>query len=100
MSLNLAFKALSDKTRREILKMLQAGDLTAGEIADQFDMTKPSISHHLGLLKQAKLVQDVRKGQNMVYSINTTVFQEVMSYMLDLLGPQEDPKGNKEASKK
>ncbi|MGE5509126.1 MAG: metalloregulator ArsR/SmtB family transcription factor, partial [Chitinophagales bacterium] len=56
--LNLTFKALSDPTRREIIRLLTAGDLTAGEIADRFDMSKPSISHHLGVLKQAELVVD------------------------------------------
>ncbi|HNR40173.1 MAG TPA: autorepressor SdpR family transcription factor [Acidobacteriota bacterium] len=76
------FKALSDPTRREILRLLAAGDRTAGEIADRFDMTKPSISHHLGILKQAGLVTDERRGQHIVYSINTTVFQEAMSWLM------------------
>jgi len=84
MSLNEAFKALADPTRRKILDLLKEGDLTAGEIADHFDMTKPSISNHLSLLKQAKLVWDERKGQHIVYSLNTTVFQDVIKWMLDL----------------
>ncbi len=86
MSYSLAFKALSDPSRRQILKMLQQGDLTAGEIAAHFDMTKPSISHHLNILKQAELVQDVRKGQNIFYSLNTTVFQQLISWFYDVLG--------------
>lgn len=85
MPLNQVFKALSDATRREILHMLQHGDLSAGEIAEHFDMTKPSISHHLNILKQAHLVQDVRKGQNIYYSLNTTVFQEVIGWFYDIL---------------
>lgn len=85
MSLNAVFKALSDATRRDILHMLQKGDLTAGEIANQFAMTKPSISHHLSILKQANLVQDLRKGQNIYYSLNTTVFQEAMGWFLEML---------------
>lgn len=85
---NLVFKALSDPTRREILKQLRGGDRTAGEIAARFDMTKPSISHHLGLLKQSRLVLDVRHGQNIVYSLNTTVFQEALSWMLALAGKE------------
>jgi ArsR family transcriptional regulator len=85
---NLVFKALSDPTRREILKQLRGGDRTAGEIAARFDMTKPSISHHLGLLKQSRLVLDVRRGQNIVYSLNTTVFQEALSWMLALAGKE------------
>lgn len=85
MPMNLVFKALSDATRREILHMLQMGDLSAGEIAEHFDMTKPSISHHLNILKQAHLVQDVRKGQNIYYSLNTTVFQEVIGWLYNIL---------------
>lgn len=85
--LSLTFKALSDPTRREILRILSAGDLTAGEIADRFDMTKPSISHHLSVLKQADLVLDERRGQNIVYALNTTVFQDVMGWLLNFMGP-------------
>lgn len=87
MPLNLVFRALSDGSRRQILHMLQKGDLTAGEIADQFNISKPSISHHLNILKQARLVQDVRQGQNIVYSLNTTVFQEMVGWFYDILGP-------------
>ncbi|MGS0763519.1 autorepressor SdpR family transcription factor [Syntrophomonas curvata] len=85
MPLNQVFKALSDATRRDILHMLQQGDLSAGEIAEHFAITKPSISHHLNILKQAHLVQDVRKGQNIYYSLNTTVFQEVIGWFYDIL---------------
>jgi len=84
MALNDAFKALADPTRRKILDLLKNGDLTAGDIADHFDMTKPSISNHLNLLKQAELVRDERKGQHIVYSLNTTVFQDVMKWIMDL----------------
>ncbi len=94
MPLNTVFKALSDATRREILNMLQKSDLSAGEIADQFDMTRPSISHHLNILKQANLVQDVRQGQNIYYSLNTTVFQEVISWCYDILGISPKSKGD------
>lgn len=93
MSYSLAFKALSDPSRRQILKMLQHGDMTAGEIAAHFDMTKPSISHHLNILKQADLVQDLRKGQNILYSLNTTVFQQLIGWFYDVLGismPEEN----------
>ncbi|WP_309120756.1 autorepressor SdpR family transcription factor [Paenibacillus sp.] len=84
MSLNDAFKALADPNRRKILDLLKKGDLAAGEIAEHFDMTKPSISNHLNLLKQADLVRDERRGQHIVYSLNTTVFQDVMKWILDL----------------
>jgi len=86
MPLNLVFKALSDGSRRQILHLLQKGDMSAGEIADQFSISKPSISHHLNILKQARLVQDVRQGQKIVYSLNTTVFQEVVGWFYDILG--------------
>jgi DNA-binding transcriptional ArsR family regulator len=86
--LNLPFKALSDPTRRAIIMLLKERDLTAGEIADQFDMTKPSISHHLSMLKQAQLVQDERRGQNIYYSLNTTVFQEVVNWFFNLNSAQ------------
>ncbi|MFC4777698.1 autorepressor SdpR family transcription factor [Paenibacillus sp. GCM10023252] len=82
--MNHAFKALSDPTRRQILDLLKDRDMTAGEIADQFQMTKPSISHHLNLLKQADLVWDERQGQHISYSLNTTVFHELMKWMLSL----------------
>lgn len=82
MSLNQAFKALSDPTRRKILDLLKENDLTAGEIAEHFNMTKPSISRHLSLLKQAELVWDERKGQYIYYSLNTTVFHDLMKWVL------------------
>jgi ArsR family transcriptional regulator len=87
--LNLTFKALSDPIRREILRLLQQGDLTAGEIADQFPISKPSISHHLNTLKQAGLVVDERRGQHIVYSLNTTVFEDVLGWTLQFLSKEE-----------
>jgi len=82
---NMLFKALSDPTRREILRLLSEKDLKAGEIAEAFPTSKASISHHLNLLKQANLVQDVRKGQNIYYSLNTTVFDDLLTWLYDLL---------------
>ena len=78
------FKALADPTRRRILELLAQNELTAGEIAAQFDMTKPSVSHHLAILKSAGLVQDERRGQNIMYNVNMTVFQELMKWFYDL----------------
>lgn len=92
MTMSLVFKALSDPTRREILRLLEQEDLPAGEIAGHFEMTKPSISHHLNVLKQADLVQDLRKGQNIYYSLNTTVFQELLSWLLQMLGNRNSEK--------
>ena len=88
------FKALSDETRREILRLLRDGDLTAGAIAENFAMSKPSISHHLSALKQAELVTAERRGQEIVYSLNTTVFQELMAYALQFLGDEDEGKGS------
>lgn len=81
--MNNAFKALSDPTRRKILELLQEKDYTAGEIADFFDITKPSISHHLSILKGAELVIADRHGQFIYYSLNTTVFQELLKWFYD-----------------
>jgi ArsR family transcriptional regulator len=89
------FKALSDETRRQILKLLQDGDMTAGAIADNFAMSKPSISHHLSALKQAELVTAERHGQEIVYSLNTTVFQELVAYALEFLGETDEQEGPK-----
>lgn len=89
MSLNIMFKALSDPIRRKILFMLKNKDMTAGEIADKFDISKPSISHHLNTLKQAGMVIDERKGQFIYYSINTSVFEDVMSFSMEFLRPKQ-----------
>lgn len=78
-----AFKALADPTRRRILELLSEGEMTAGEIATHFDMAKPSVSHHLNILKAAGLVTDERRGQNIVYCLNLTVFQEIMKWFYD-----------------
>ena len=82
--MNKIFKALNDPTRRRILEMLRKGDLTAGEIAEDFSMTKPSISHHLDILRQADLVLSIKKGQYVHYSINTTVLDDLMRWMIQL----------------
>jgi len=79
---NILFKALNDKTRRDILELLRNKDLSAGEIADQFHISKPSISHHLDLLKQAELVEAVKEGQFIYYSLNTTVVDEIVKWFL------------------
>lgn len=82
-------RALADPTRREILRSLRAGDLSAGEIAAHFDMTAPSISHHLNVLKEAGLVTAVRAGRHIIYSLNSTVFQELMQQLMEHLGTGE-----------
>ena len=80
--MNIIFKALNDPTRREILQLLQEKDMTAGEIVDRFNISGPSISHHLDLLKQAKLVIAEKDGQYVYYSLNTTVVDEIMKWFL------------------
>ena len=82
--MNLLFKALNDETRRQILAMLKSGDKTAGEIADRFSVSKPTISHHLELLKQAGLVEAVKEGQFITYSLNTTVMDEIAQWFVQL----------------
>ncbi|ACL23564.1 autorepressor SdpR family transcription factor [Chloroflexus aggregans] len=76
--------ALSDPTRRAILQMLNERDMTAGEIAARFAISAPSVSHHLSVLKAVDLVTAERHGQHMIYRLNTTVLQEVLSLLMDL----------------
>lgn len=82
--MNEIFKALNDPVRREILKLLREKDMNAGEIAMNFDMTAPSISHHLDKLKRAGLVSTVKQGQFVNYSLNTTILDDVLTYILTL----------------
>ncbi|AGY54231.1 Transcriptional repressor sdpR [Bacteroidales bacterium CF] len=84
VKMNDVFKAMNDPVRREILKLLRQGDMTAGEISARFDMTAPSISHHLDKLKRAGLVTTIKKGQFVLYSINTTIINDLLEYILTL----------------
>lgn len=86
------FKALADPTRRRILELLRDGDLTAGELAEHFDISKPSLSHHLAALRSAGLVSDERRGQNIVYSLNTTVMQDLIGWFLGFSQNSEEHK--------
>jgi DNA-binding transcriptional ArsR family regulator len=82
-------------TRRKILHLLKTRDLTAGEIADHFNISKPSISHHLNLLKTADLITDERRGQYIFYSLNTSVFEEVLKWLVGFKSSEnEGGKGN------
>ncbi len=85
--MNAFFKALNDSTRRDILEMLKQSDMTAGEIADKFNISKPSISHHLDLLKQADLVTSRKEGQFITYSINLTVVDELVKWFMQFSQP-------------
>ena len=82
--MNILFKALNDATRREILEMLRKADMSAGEIAGKFNMAKPSVSHHLDLLRQANLVVSRKDGQFIYYSLNATVFDELIAWFIKL----------------
>lgn len=82
--MNQAFKALNDPTRRRIVELLQKKDLNAGEIADEFDISKPSISHHLEILKNAGLVSSEKQGQFIVYSLNTSILEDILNWILTL----------------
>lgn len=89
---NKAFKALADATRREILGLLRRGEMTAGDLAERFDLTKPSMSHHFAVLKDADLISSRRDGQQIWYSLNTTVIQDLMAWTMDLVrGGKEKP---------
>lgn len=80
--MNALFKALDDPTRRKILELLRSKDMTAGEIAEEFTISKPSISHHLDLLRQAGLVISLKEGQFVTYSLNTSVFDEMLTWIV------------------
>ena len=92
------FKALADPTRRRILRLLNDGEMSAGELADYFQISGPSMSHHFNILKQADLIQARRERQQIFYSVNTTVFQDMIATVLDLFSgdnthnPEGEPK--------
>jgi ArsR family transcriptional regulator, arsenate/arsenite/antimonite-responsive transcriptional repressor len=94
--MNAAFKALSDPTRREILRLLAAREMSAGDLAAHFDMSKPSVSHHFAVLKEADLVRSRREGQRIWYALNTTVAQDLITWLWDLFGPSQTPGCNSE----
>ncbi len=84
MKQQAVFKAMADPTRRAILKRLQSGSLTAGEIGEAFEITSASLSHHFAVLKQADLVRTERRGQFIVYSLNSTVFEDLARMLFDM----------------
>ena len=90
MSQQSVWKALADPTRRAILNTLKRGSKTAGEIADEFPMTRASLSHHFGILKTAELVRAERRGQHIVYSLNATVLQDAASILMDLFASEAE----------
>lgn len=89
MKQQAVFKALADPSRRRILKLLRGGSKTAGELAEAFNFSAASLSHHFAILKAAELVRTERRGQFIVYSLNTSVLEDVSSLLLDLFGREE-----------
>ena len=90
MSFANTFKALSHPVRREILDLLKMGKISAGEIADQFELTGATISHHLSVLKQADLVVERREKNFIYYELNTSVLEDMMVWLADLKGSKKD----------
>ena len=86
MSLQSTLRALSDPIRREILNLLKAGQLSAGEITAHFDVTAASVSRHLSVLKEADLIRDHRQGKFIYYDLNTSVLEETLLWIKDLKG--------------
>lgn len=82
--MNSLFKALNDGTRRQIVELLKEKDMNAGEIAEQFNISKPSISHHLDILKRADLITSEKKGQFVEYSLNTSILEDLINWVLTL----------------
>jgi DNA-binding transcriptional ArsR family regulator len=96
MDSSQTFRALADPTRREILDLLGRGEMTAGALAEKFDMSKPSMSHHFAVLKDADLITSRREGQQIWYALNTTVVQDVMAWAMQLI---EDSKKKRSKTK-
>lgn len=86
MSLQNTLRALADPVRREILNLLKAGRLSAGEITEHFDITAAAISRHLSVLKEADLIRDERQGKFIFYELNASVLEEIMLWITDLKG--------------
>lgn len=84
MGFQESFKALSDPTRREIIKLLKKGKLSAGEISDNFNMTGASVSHHLSILKNAGLITDEKCGKYIFYELNLSVVEEILAWLTDI----------------
>ena len=86
MGIQNTLRALSDPIRREILTLLKKGEMTAGDIAERFDVTFASISRHLSILKEADLIRDRRDGKFIYYQLNASVLEEILWWISDLKG--------------
>jgi DNA-binding transcriptional ArsR family regulator len=83
------FKALSDANRRKIISLLRRKDMTAGEISEQFDISKPSISEHLKILKNAELISSEKNGQFITYFLNSSILEDVITYFMEIVKTKE-----------
>ena len=90
MAIQSTLKALADPIRREILNLLKSGRMSAGDIAEHFDVTGASISRHLSVLKDADLIRDTREGKFIFYDINTSVLEDIMLWITDLKGAENN----------
>lgn len=88
MGIQSTLKALADPTRREILNMLRNSSLSAGTIAERFEMSAPAVSKHLGILKEADLIRDRREGKYVYYELNATVLDELLLWVRELKGEE------------
>ena len=95
-----AYKAIADPTRRRILKYLRGGERTAGDLAEQVGIGRTALSHHLMVLKLADLVRVERRGQYQVYSLNTTVFQDLLTEIIGWLEGTDDEASREPATTK
>ena len=86
MSFANTFKALSHPVRRAILDLLKMGKMSAGEIADQFELTGATISHHLNILKKADLILETRQKNYIYYELNTSVLEDIVVWLAELKG--------------
>jgi len=88
---DIIFKAIADKNRRKILQLLKEhGSLTAGELAEHFDFSKASLSEHLKNLRMAGLIYATKKGQYIHYRINTSIFEEILAWVVSLYNKSEE----------
>jgi DNA-binding transcriptional ArsR family regulator len=93
MSMSEVYKALADPTRRRILQLLREKEMTAGEIADHFDLAKPTLSGHFAVLREAKLVAPEKSGTTITYRLNVSVLEEALLALMDGFKLGQDPKG-------
>ncbi|MDB5963208.1 MAG: ArsR family transcriptional regulator [Massilia sp.] len=96
-SIQDAFKAIADPTRREILRLLRSEEMTAGDLADRFDMSKPSMSHHFAVLKAAELITSRRDGQTIWYGLNTSVVEDLLAWAVELARGPDKPSPKEKA---